>query len=486
MELGRVLKNVKIRKYSGPKKAEILRVVDDSRKVSAGDLFIAMKGYSVDASEFIGHAISSGAKAVVSEKDFMCPPDVAKIIVTSTRCAVSAIADNFYGHPSGKLKVVGVTGTNGKTTITYLLESIIEAYGRHAGVIGTISHRIMGNATPAANTTPGALSLQGMLAEIVRLKAGYAVMEVSSHSLDQGRVDNVMFDIGIFTNLTSDHLDYHKTRAKYFAAKKLLFGKLKRGGCAVINNDDKKVAALKRTLKCRVTSYGIAGNADVAAADISLSMDGSSFNVKTPDGGFGVRSGLVGMHNVSNILAAVAAAIELEIPAKYIIKGIASMKRVPGRLEAVEHGQSFKIFVDFAHTEDALVNVLRLLKDVAKGRIFTVFGCGGDRDKTKRPLMGRAACEYSDHVIVTSDNPRFEEPEHIISQIESGIKRLFSNYELITDREKAIEKALVSARKDDIILIAGKGHEGFQIIKDRRIPFDDREKALSILERLCG
>ncbi len=486
MKLDKIMKKVKIKSVSGSMSANIKRVIDDSRKVSPGDLFIAMRGYSLDASKFIDQAIASGAKAIIAEKDFKCPDGVTKILASDTRSAVSSIASNFYSNPSDELKVIGITGTNGKTTITYLLESIIKAYGRQAGVIGTINYRLKGRILPATNTTPGALLLQGMLADMVKMKIKYAVMEVSSHSLDQGRVDNVLFDVGIFTNLTSDHLDYHKTRARYFKAKKILFHKLKREGCAVINTDDKKVATLKNSLESRVVTYGVRSKADVTALDISLAMSGTSFTVKTRKTSFAIRTGLIGMHNVSNILAAIASAIELKIPVNAIIEGIRSMGSVPGRLEAVEGGQPFKVFVDFAHTEDALVNVLRLLKDVAEGRIVTVFGCGGNRDKTKRPLMGEAACRYSDHVIITSDNPRFEEPERIIREIERGIKKRFLNYDIVPDREEAIGKALASALKDDIILIAGKGHEDYQIIKDKHIPFDDRKMALSILERLCA
>ncbi len=484
MDIRKVLKHVKVRAGENIRNVDINRITDDSREVLPGDLFVALKGYSLDASKFVGFALDAGAKAIVTDREFDSRPGITKILVDDTRLALSTIAGNFYGHPSRKLKVVGITGTNGKTTVSYLAESIIKASGGAAGVIGTINYRLKGKTLPAINTTPGALALQGMLREMVESNTGYAVIEVSSHSLDQGRVDNILFDVGVFTNLTGDHLDYHKTAANYFKAKKRLFDKLKTEGSAVLNIDDSKAASLKKSIKNRVITYGAKDRCDVGAIDIALSMDGTRFTVCTPDTRFNIRTKLIGIHNVSNILAAASIAIALKIPEEAIVEGITSMERVPGRLEAVNAGQQFKVFVDFAHTEDALFNVLGFLKDIAKGRIVTVFGCGGNRDRTKRPLMGKVACKYSDHVIVTSDNPRLEEPGAIIREIESGIKGKFLNYDVVPDRKEAIAKALGSASKDDIIVIAGKGHESYQIIKDDLIPFDDRKVALSILKRL--
>jgi len=484
MDIKKVLKDVRVRAGENIRNVDIDRITDDSRKVLPGDLFVALKGHSLDASKFVDLALDAGARAIVTDKEFDSRPGISKILVDDTRLALGAIASNFYGHPSRRLKVVGITGTNGKTTVSYLIESIIKASGCDAGVIGTINYRLNGKTLPAINTTPGALALQEMLREMVSSNTGYAVIEVSSHSLDQGRVDNVLFDVGVFTNLTSDHLDYHKTMANYFKAKKRLFEKLKAEGSAVLNLDDSKAASLKKSIKNRVITYGTKGRCDVGAIDIVLSMAGTRFIARTPDAKFNIRTRLIGIHNVSNILAAVSVAIALKIPEEAIVKGIASMERVPGRLEAVDAGQQFKVFVDFAHTEDALFNVLGLLRDVVKRRIVTVFGCGGNRDRTKRPLMGKIACKYSDHVVVTSDNPRLEDPGAIIREIESGIKGKFSNYDIIPDRKEAIAKALASAAKDDIIVIAGKGHESCQIIKDEIIPFDDRKVALSILKKL--
>ena len=484
MNLKDVLRDVPCRIEGKAASFRVRAVTDDSRSVIPGSLFIAKRGYSQDGSKFIADAFKRGARVVVTEGRSAVPAGAVKIMVKDTRTATPVIADNFYGHPSEKLKMVGITGTNGKTTITYILEGIVKAAGAAAGVIGTINYRVKNKVTPAKNTTPGPIELQSILSRMVRSGAGYAVMEVSSHALDQGRVDKVSFDAAICTNVTGDHLDYHKTMENYFKAKALIFKKLKRGGAAILNGDDKRVARLKRSItKNKVLMYGTGKKADVRAEDIKLSMDGTTFTIVTQKRSFAVRTKLIGMHNVSNILAATAAALALGIRIDSIVKGIGKVMAVPGRLEAVDAGQPFKVFVDFAHTEDALFNVLTLLREVAGNRIVTVFGCGGNRDRTKRPRMGKVACELSDRVIVTSDNPRFENPGEIISEIEKGIKTSFSNYDIAVDRKEAINKALSVASDTDIILIAGKGHETYQIIKDRTFSFDDREVARSILKK---
>jgi UDP-N-acetylmuramoyl-L-alanyl-D-glutamate--2,6-diaminopimelate ligase len=480
MYLKDALKDIRFRASTNAAHIDVRGVTDDSRAVKKGYLFIAKKGYVVDGSRFIADAIKNGARAIAAEEDFDAPSGVVKILVRDTRSALSAIADNFYGHPSDKLKVIGITGTNGKTTITYLLESIVKAAGNEAGVIGTINYRLKNKVLPAKNTTPGPLELQALLADMVKMGIDYAIMEVSSHSLDQGRVDRLFFDTAIFTNLTGDHLDYHKTMAGYFKAKKRIFEKLKKGGAAILNGDDKKAASLKRSLKNAVL-YGTKKNTDVSAEDIKLSMNGTSFTVKTKECSFAIETRLIGMHNVSNILAATAAAMSLKIPESAIVKGVGRLAAIPGRLEAVEAGQPFKVFVDFAHTEDALFNVLSLLREIAEKRIVTVFGCGGNRDRTKRPRMGKVACKFSDHVIITSDNPRSEEPCDIVSEIESGVRGAFSNYDIVLDRQEAIAKAFEAAEKGDIVVIAGKGHEAYQIVKDRTLAFDDRIVAKNLL-----
>ena len=482
MRLSEILKGVEFKRTGPGTDHEIGRVTKDSRVVQKGDMFVAFRGYAQDGYGFIGEAISHMPKAVVAEKDFDAPDSVEKVLVKDTRTALAIIADNFYGHPSQKLKTIGVTGTNGKTTITYVIESILKAAGAKPGVIGTISYRIGGKSLPALNTTPGSLELQEMLARIAELPEPCAVMEVSSHALDQHRIDKVLYDAAIFTNITPEHLDYHKTLEEYFRAKARIFDALKAGGVAILNSDDDKVASLKKSIKSKVITYGLKG-ADVSAKNIRLSIDNSKFDIVTPKGFFSVSTSLIGRYNVSNLLAAVAACQALGIDAGAIRSGIEAVGFVPGRLEPIECGQPFKVFVDFAHTEDALTNVLGLLKEVAKAKIITVFGCGGNRDRSKRPMMGKAACRLSDHVIITSDNPRFEEPGAIIDEIAGGVRGVFSNYEIEADRRKAIEKALDLAGTGSIVVIAGKGHEAGQIIKEKVLPFDDREVARRILER---
>lgn len=484
MQLEDILNGIKFKAICPINNIEIDRITCDSRSVRPNDMFIAFRGYAMDGSRFINDAIANGAGIILAEKDFAAPANVKKILIDDSRLALPIIADNFYGHPSGKLKNIGVTGTNGKTTITYIIENILKCAGEASGVIGTINYRIKDKIIPAKNTTPGPLELQAMLAGMVEQSVGFAVMEVSSHSLDQHRVDGVLFDTAVFTNITSEHLDYHKTPENYLKAKIKLFDKLKTNGVAILNNDDKKVAALKKSIKNKVLTYGIREKADVTCKDPKLSLDGSGFIVTAPGVSFKVNTKLIGLHNVSNILAAISACIALGIDPKAIEKGVNTARFAPGRLEPVNEAQPFKVFVDYAHTEDALRNVLGLLKGTAEKRIITVFGCGGNRDRTKRPLMGIAACELSDRAVITSDNPRFEDPTVIIGEIESGIKGKCSNYDIVIDRREAIGRAFELASPGDVVLIAGKGHEDYQIIKDDVIAFDDRVVAAEILRKM--
>lgn len=478
-----ILKGIRYSSGSDLTLSSIRNITDNSKKVGKGYLFVASRGQAQDGYRFIDEAIERGASAVISDRDFMAPSYVEKIIVKNARAVIPILADNFYANPSGRLKIVGVTGTNGKTTITYLLESILDAANKRSGVIGTINYRIKDKKMPSPNTTPGPIELNSLLRKMLDSGVGYVLMEVSSHSLDQGRVDQVYFDVGIFTNITKEHLDYHKTLQRYFIAKTKLFKKLKKNATAVLNRDDKMVYSLKNAIGGKVVTYGMHRGADIRAERVNLSIDSSDFIVRAGKVSFDIRTGLIGRHNISNILASTAAAFALGIKADHIKKGIESFKNVPGRLEAVSKGQPFKIFVDYAHTEDALYNVLSLLKDTAgKGRIITVFGCGGNRDRSKRPKMGRVACSLSDRVVVTSDNPRFEDPNNIISEIEKGIRNKFKNYDVVPDRKKAIEKALRMAREGDAVIIAGKGHEKHQIINGNTLPFDDCQVAASIIK----
>lgn len=487
MLLKDVLKGIKYSIEAGPKAQgpdiDITAVSDDSRTVTPGSIFVALEGHAKDGRSFIDEAVSKGAAVIVSDPGLCVPGagSVRKVSVSDVRSALASIAKNFYGNPSAKLKVIGITGTNGKTTITYVIEGIAKAAGARAGVIGTISHRSNGVARPAKNTTPGSLELEKLLSDMVDDGVKYAAMEVSSHALDQGRISGVGLDVGLFTNITSDHLDYHKTKEEYFKAKSRIFGHLKDDGVAVLNYDDDLVRAIKGSIGKRTLTYGTGQGSDVRAFNVKLSSDGSEFDVSTPSGKLAIKTRLIGMHNVSNCLAAIAAMHTLGVDDRIIVEGIESVISIPGRLEPVEMGQEFKVLVDYAHTEDALNNVLSILKNIAVGEVWTVFGCGGDRDRSKRPLMGMAACKFSDRVIITSDNPRSEEPLDIIREIESGVKGKFSNYDIVPDRRDAIQKAISSAAEGDIVFIAGKGHEDYQIIKDEVIHFDDRVVAMEML-----
>ncbi|MFA6349530.1 MAG: UDP-N-acetylmuramoyl-L-alanyl-D-glutamate--2,6-diaminopimelate ligase [Candidatus Omnitrophota bacterium] len=455
----------------------------DSKKVKSGYLFVAVKGPAADGHKYILDAVKRGAFAVV----FDAPDAVDKIRckgvdlikVSDSKLALLELAAKFFNDPVKQLKFIGVTGTNGKTTITYLLEAILRSSGCFPAVIGTINYRCKGREFAAKNTTPGVLELQSLFSRFVIAGANSVIMEVSSHALDQERTLGIDFKAAIFTNLTQDHLDYHKTMAQYFKAKSLLFKGLRKGAIAVINNDDDFGRKLKKITKARIVTYAIDAPADLTAGQIKFDMHQTRMNIYWKGRVFAVRSNLIGRHNVYNILAAVAYCLKAGIPISKIRPAIADFKAVPGRLERVEGERGFSVFVDYAHTPDALKNVITTLKSLPGRRIITVFGCGGNRDKSKRPKMGRVATGLSDYVIITSDNPREESPADIIRDIRKGIHR--KNYCVLQDRRGAIKKSLSLARDGDIILLAGKGHENYQIIKDKRFHFDDREVAKECL-----
>lgn len=455
---------------------EITGIACDSKKVSDGSLFVAIKGASQDGHKFIDEAVNKGARIVVHQEPFDACPAGGKAVfirVKDTRKALGRLAARFYGNPSAALKVVGVTGTNGKTTITYLIENILAGAGFNPAVIGTINYRFNGKAVPAGNTTPGPVDIQSLLADMLKNKVNYAVMEVSSHSLDQDRVEAVRFSHAIFTNLTQDHLDYHGTIDNYFQAKARLFRKMPGGSVSIINNDSPYAKDIVSLTGSRVLTYGLTEQCDVYATDINFNVSGTSFTAHTPRGELDIRSALIGRHNVYNLLAAIAFGVSEKLKTSSISSAIRDFKFVPGRLERIDRGQDFFVFVDYAHTDDALVNVLTALRELSKKRIIAVFGCGGDRDKAKRPKMGKAVSQLADFALITSDNPRSEDPQSIIKDILKGIDK--DNYKVVEQREKAIKEALSMARSGDIILIAGKGHETYQITKGRSAPFDDRE-----------
>ncbi len=493
-------------------KKEILDVTYDSRTVKNDSLFVAFKGEKYDGHDFIQDVIQKGASAVVCEKNYMGYPlktpdkisNVSFIKVKNSRKELACIASNFFERPSEKLIVTGITGTNGKTTTTYILKSILDTWGKETGLIGTIQYIIKNNILSAPHTTPESLEFQKLLHDMLLSGCTHVVSEVSSHALAQYRVDRTLFRTAVFTNLTRDHLDFHKTMDDYFLSKRRLFIELLcRDGTAVINIDDSYGRRLHSELRSflneikaqtKILTYGIENDADITATDISSSCLGLEFTISFNKQRYHILSSLIGLPNVYNILAATGAAISLQVPFEHIIKGIEKVGIVKGRFERVIAGQDFLCILDYAHTEDALERLIITAREnilsshssftssclTHTPRIITVFGCGGDRDRGKRPKMGEIATRLSDIVIITSDNPRSEEPLEIIRQIESGVVR--KNYYIVPDRKEAICKAIDIACAGDIVLIAGKGHEDYQEIKGVRYKFADRDVAESAIK----
>lgn len=461
---------------------EVTGVTCDSRRVEAGMVFVAIPGNRLDGGSFVEEAIRRGCAAVVGEHS---PPGapVPVIVVPRARRALGELASRFYDHPTARMNVVGVTGTNGKTTTTWLLRSIFEAAGGKTGLLGTIHHHLGARTLPSENTTPGADLLQRYFAEMVRAGCTSAVMEVSSHALDQERVFGIRFAAGIFTNLTRDHLDYHPTAEAYREAKGRLFEMLPPHGIAVLNADDPASEVFASRTRARTVRYGLHRGAEVMGIVEEVSLRGMRLRIRCGSEEAVVRTRLVGGHNAYNMLAAAACAWAMGYEFEPIQAGLEGLAAVPGRLEPVDAGQEFSVLVDYAHTEDALRNVLECLRPLLRGRLILVFGCGGDRDRGKRPRMGEVASRLADQVILTSDNPRSENPLDIIREIDAGI-RLKTRRLIEPDRRMALKMALSLARRGDVVLIAGKGHENCQIFRDQIRPFDDRKVAREILEEL--
>ncbi len=409
-------------------------------------------------------------------------PRICFIVVDDGRSAVARLAAKFYGYPSKKLRVVGITGTNGKTTLTYLIESVLKRCGHEPAVIGTVNYRFKNTDRPSTNTTPGPVQLQAMLQEMVRAGVDHLAMEVSSHALDQGRTEGIRFTSAVFTNLTRDHLDYHRDLETYFQAKAKLFRHVSGGSVAVINRDDPYGRRLIALSRCKVISYGTDPAADVWAGDIAFSFSGTRFTLHIGKQALTCTIRLIGLHNVYNVLACIAWAASERLSLTSVLGALAEFEKVPGRLERVGRSRDISVFVDYAHTEDALNNVLGTLRRIARHRIIVVFGCGGDRDRGKRPKMGRVVSDLADYAVVTSDNPRWEDPRRIISEIRQGMSG--RKYCVIADREKAIEKSLSLAHKGDVVLVAGKGHEQYQIIRDKILPFNDVEVVRRCLQSM--
>nr|WP_244269694.1 UDP-N-acetylmuramoyl-L-alanyl-D-glutamate--2,6-diaminopimelate ligase [Caldanaerovirga acetigignens] len=474
-----VLENLsEILSVKGPKDINIASITYDSRKVEKGSLFVAIRGFKLDGHDFIEDAIKNGAVGVIGEKEMNLPDGVLYVRVKNSRKALSQASSIFFGKPAEKLKIVGVTGTNGKTTTTYLIKAILDEAGLPSGVIGTVGLCIKDKVLPSERTTPESLDLNRIFVEMLDEGVEYVSMEVSSHSLKLHRVDDIRFEVGVFTNLTQDHLDFHESFDDYYSSKKKLFYLSKR---AAINIDDPNGRRMCGELDIPTLTYAIEGKADLKAEDVRIDSNGVTFKLNF----YGKQKNIVykvpGKFSVYNSLAAISACLFLGIDLDTMAKALEKVRGVPGRFEPVDEGQDFTVIVDYAHTPDGLENVLMTIKSFVKGKIITVFGAGGDRDRSKRPLMGRVVSEYSDYFIITSDNPRSEDPEAIINDIEKGLDKN-SKYEKIVDRRAAIKRAIEMASRGDVVLIAGKGHENYQIIKDEVIPFDDREVAREFLK----
>ncbi len=463
---------------------EVRGVACDSREVSPGTIFVAINGTVSDGNAYIDDAIRRSCSAVVTEKPFAASP-VPVLVVPCARDAVADLAVRFHGDPTSKMNVVGVTGTNGKTTTCGILKSIFEAAGQKAGLLGTVQHDVGGRVLPSDNTTPGADVLQRYFSEMVASGCRSAVMEVSSHALEQNRVRGVRFAGGIFTNLTRDHLDYHQTMEEYRDVKGRLFEALPRHAVAALNVDDDVFAHYARRTRARVATYGMFRKAEVGGTVELGTLHGTRMKISFAGEEVVIHTRLVGRHNAYNILGAAACAWAMGFDLDSIKMGVENLGAVPGRLEPVDAGQDFGVVVDYAHTDDALRNVLQYLKPLLRGRLFVVFGCGGDRDRDKRPKMGRAAAEFADQIILTSDNPRSENPMDIIREIAEGIEDKTS-YMIDPDRRGAIRLAISMAKKDDLVLIAGKGHETTQVFRDRTSAFDDRKVAREALNEMVG
>jgi len=465
---------------------EVGGVSCNSKQVSNNFIFVAIKGTHIDGHEFIQEAIDKGAKAVILQSTDYRVQSRQKVFfigVKDTRKSIANLAAKFYGNPSSKIKVVGVTGTNGKTTITYLIEALLKEAGFLPAVIGTVNYRFKDKITPSQNTTPGPVELQSLLADMVKDNISHAIMEVSSHALSQERTKAIDFHSAIFTNLSQDHLDYHRTLEDYFQAKAKLFKDLHQGSFAVINNDDKCCRRLKELIQGpEIITYAIDNEADITACDIKLDISHTEFILRAIKREIGFKVRLLGRHNIYNILASFAWAFKEGLDEALIKSALERFSFIPGRLERINCRRDFSVFVDYAHTEDALTNAIGALRQISSKKIIVVFGCGGERDKTKRPKMGRAASELADYVIITSDNPRSEDPQKIIEDIRKGIRK--NNYCIISDRKDAIGRSLSMAGAGDIVLIAGKGHENCQILKDKTIHFNDREAIKECLESM--
>jgi UDP-N-acetylmuramoyl-L-alanyl-D-glutamate--2,6-diaminopimelate ligase len=463
---------------------EITSIENDSRKVQEGSLFICIKGFTADGHDYAEAAAKNGAAAILAEQKLSLSIPVLQ--VKDTNRAMAVLADAFYGHPTKKLKLIGITGTNGKTTTSHLIEKIFSKANLKTGLIGTMYTKVADEIIETKNTTPDSLILQKSFNKMIRSGVRLAVMEVSSHALDMGRVHGCDYDVAVFTNLTQDHLDYHKTMDKYLRAKSLLFSQLGntfnplKPKFAVLNADDPSSVIFQKSTAAHVVTYGVDHDADIRAKNLRMTASGTLFVLEISGQEYPINLQLIGKFSVYNALASIAASLVSGLQIDSIIRAIEEIKGVPGRFELVDAGQNFTVIVDYAHTPDSLENVLRTIQQFAKKRIFVIVGCGGDRDRSKRPVMACIACRYGTDPIFTSDNPRSEDPLTILKEMETGVKG--EKYLVQPDRRTAILTAIKQAEEDDVILIAGKGHETYQIIGNQIYDFDDRIVAMEAIE----
>jgi UDP-N-acetylmuramoyl-L-alanyl-D-glutamate--2,6-diaminopimelate ligase len=486
MQLKVLAAAIPTRRIIGSLDREVESIAYDSRRVQRDGMFVALRGEKSDGHRFTEQAIEKGASVIVVEQEEHCGRATC-LVVENTRTALADLAASFHRHPASRLKMAGVTGTNGKTTTTFLIKHVCEKAGLRCGLIGTVRYEIGERLLPAVRTTPESLDLQELLAQMVNAGCKAAAMEVSSHALAQNRTVGIDWDVAVFTNLTRDHLDFHGTMENYFDAKVRLFAELaqqkrKAQPSAVVNLDDRYGGHLIDRIgnAVPVVTYGMGARADFRASNYRMEFGGTSFQLDARGKSYLVRVPLIGRFNVSNALAALAAANALGISVREAVLSLGKTPQVPGRLEMVPAKRQFQVFVDYAHTHDALLNVLKTLRELAPRRLIVVFGCGGNRDREKRPLMGRVAAENADYSIITSDNPRKEDPDAIIAEIEKGFRS--ERYEKVLDRAEAIARAIALAEPRDIVLIAGKGHEPYQEFADHTIPFDDVQVARRALE----
>lgn len=488
-----IIRTLEVTSIIGPQDVEITDITADSRAVTNSSLFIALDGATVDGHDYIDKAVAAGAVAVIVSKPVQVNDDVCVITVKDTRAAMMVVVPSFFDYPANKMRMIGVTGTNGKTTTTHMIRHILKNQGHKVGVIGTVHIMIGDTSYPIHNTTPDVVDLQHILHQMVEEGVTYCVMEVSSHALALGRVAGVEFDTAVFTNLTQDHLDFHKTFENYLATKCKLFEQVsssnqhKSNKGAVINIDDAYGERVVQKTKAPTITYSAQGKGTLNASDIQMSTKMSDYTVQYNGESYRVSMNTTGLFNVYNTLAAIGACLQEGISMEAIDMALKTFSAVPGRFELIEEGQDFAVVVDYAHTPDGLENILQTAQSIKEKRIIVVFGCGGDRDATKRPIMGRIAAKYGDIIYVTSDNPRTEDPIQIVKDVEAGVKEALrdgTSYKVIVDRRDAINHAIGAAKSGDIVIIAGKGHENYQILKDQTIHFDDREEARRALKEI--